>query len=147
MRLDPSAFVADPELFEELSYRSSPLFCGGDRVLFHQGETPAGLYIVNKGKATLTAMALAGDDTSPVRVSAGSILGLPELLFSEPSRFTATARKDADVRFVSRAEFEDLVHTDPRLSLLDVLAREIRSLSRPIPRPSIPIVLALESVE
>ena len=49
-----SAFVADPELIVELEKRARPIDLGTNRVLFRQGETPVGVYLVRKGEATLT---------------------------------------------------------------------------------------------
>jgi hypothetical protein len=49
-----SAFVADPELTKELERLSKPIALGLDRVLFHQGDAPTGVYILSKGAATLT---------------------------------------------------------------------------------------------
>ena len=59
MKLDPSAFVADPELIKALEQRSTAISCGGDRILFHQGEVPEGLYILDQGETTLTMASLA----------------------------------------------------------------------------------------
>jgi len=50
VKLDPSAFVADPDLILTLEKGSEPISCDGDCVLFRQGEIPAGLYILNQGE-------------------------------------------------------------------------------------------------
>jgi CRP-like cAMP-binding protein len=61
--------------------------------------------------------------------SSGSVLGLPAVVGGEPYSLTATMRKDSEVRFVSRADFESLIQDEPSLfpSVLQVLAAEVRS--------------------
>src|ERR1039458_10392457 len=61
VKLDPSAFIADPELFLALEKRSNPISCGGGCVLFSQGESPAGLFILKAGEATLTMTSPTGE--------------------------------------------------------------------------------------
>ena len=54
MKLDSSAFVAAPELLQVLEGHSTAISCGGDRVLFSQGDAPTGVYILSRGATTLT---------------------------------------------------------------------------------------------
>jgi CRP/FNR family transcriptional regulator len=131
-----SAFVADPELTQELERRSKPISLGSDRVLFHQGDAPSGVYILRKGAATLTRRF---DDEAilSVQVGAGSLLGLPGVIGSKPYSLTAEAMEGAEVSLVTREDFVDLMQTEPLLSfqVLKVLAEEVRfareSLSHP----------------
>jgi CRP-like cAMP-binding protein len=60
---------------------------------------------------------------------AGSLLGLPGLIGDEPYSLTATARKGAELKFVSREDFLVVMSGDPLLSfkVLQVLAAEVRS--------------------
>lgn len=130
MKLDPSAFVADSDLIQELEPYSSPIYCGKDRVLFRQGDRPAGLYILNKGEATLVTSAPQSGEATFTQASPGSVFGLSGLIFNESATLTVIARKGAQITFVSRANFYHLVQTSPRLSLLQVLANEVRILSQ-----------------
>jgi CRP-like cAMP-binding protein len=61
-------------------------------------------------------------------------LGLPGLIGNQPYTLAAIARKDAELRFVPREEFTNLMQTSPRLSLkvLEVLASEVRSARQAI---------------
>ena len=61
MKLDSSAFLADPELIDALEKRSTAISCGGDRVLFRQGDIPQGLYILDLGELTLTVTSPKGE--------------------------------------------------------------------------------------
>jgi len=132
VKLDPSAFVAAPELIEALEKRSTAISCGGDRVLFSQGEIPAGLYILNQGETTLTMTSPAGEELMSVQAPAGSLLGLPGLISDEPYTLTAIARNGARLSLITRDEFTGLMHADPLLALkmLQVLAAEVRSARR-----------------
>ena len=132
MKLDPAAFVADPELIKALEKSSTSITCGGDRVLFHQGDDPAGLYILDKGEATLTMDTPGGAPVMSIQAEAGSLLGLPGLIGNQPYTLTAIDRDGAQVSYVSRDQFTGLMQADPMLSLriLQVLAAEVRSARR-----------------
>jgi CRP-like cAMP-binding protein len=69
-----------------------------------------------------------------IKATPGSLLGLPGLVGNEPYTLAAIARKDAELRFVSRDEFTNLMQTSPLLSLkvLQVLAAEVRSARQAI---------------
>jgi CRP-like cAMP-binding protein len=129
VKLDPSAFVADAELIQALEEQSSSILCGCDRILFRQGDVPTGLYILSRGEVTLTMSAPNGDELMSIQAIPGSLLGLPGLIGNEPYTLAAIARKDAELHFVSRDEFTNLMQTSPLLSLkvLQVLAAEVRS--------------------
>lgn len=134
MKLDPSAFQADPELIQALEKRSTPIQCGDERVLFRQGDVPSGLFILSQGEATLTMKSAAGKPIISTQAAPGSVLGLPGLVGNEPYTLTAVARGGAQLRFVSRDDFAALMQSDPFLSLkvLQVLAAEVRSARRAI---------------
>jgi CRP-like cAMP-binding protein len=129
VNLDPSAFLAEPELIQALEKRSTPISCDQERVLFRQGDAPAGLYILHKGEATLTMRTWSGESVISLQTSAGSILGLPALIGNEPYTLTAIARSGAQISFVSRDDYAALMQANPLLPLkvLRVLAAEVHS--------------------
>ncbi len=129
MNLDPSAFVAAPELIQALEKRSTAITCGGDRVLFNQGEVPVGLYILHQGETTLSMTSPKGEQVMQIQAPTGSLLGLPGLISSEPYTLTAVARDGARLAFISRDDFTSMMQSDARLALkiLEVLAAEVRS--------------------
>jgi CRP-like cAMP-binding protein len=129
VKLDPSAFVADPELILTLENRSTTISCGGDRVLFRQGEVPDGLYILNRGELALTMTSPSGEPVMQMQAAAGSLLGLPGVISGEPYTLTAVACNGARLSFVSRDDFTNLMQTNPLMALkmLEVLAAEVRS--------------------
>jgi len=129
VNLDPSAFVADPELLQALDRQSVPLICGQKRVLFRQGDVPDGLYILKSGSATLSMTTSASAEILALEAGPGSLLGLPGLIGNEPYTLTAIAQAGSEVRFLARENFTALMRTDPMLALkiLQVLAAEVRS--------------------
>jgi len=126
---DSSAFVADPDLIRVLIARSAAVDCATDRVLFNQEDTAVGIYILLEGSGTLTMKSRDGRTIFSIPAIAGSLLGLPALISSQPYSLTATANAGADVRFISRDDFLALMQSDPLLSLkmLQVLAAEVRT--------------------
>ncbi|MGA7341169.1 MAG: cyclic nucleotide-binding domain-containing protein [Terracidiphilus sp.] len=134
MHLDPTAFVADPELLLALAPRATLVPCEEDHVLFRQGDEPVGLYILNRGGATLTWESPAGNALFAVPALAGSLLGLPGIVGNQRYTLTATALAGAQVGFIPRDEVMALMHSDPAVSLnfLKVLAAEVRSARRAI---------------
>jgi CRP-like cAMP-binding protein len=129
VNFDSSSFIAEKELIEALEKRSSTVVCSESRSLFVQGGTPAGLYILRKGSASLTMESPTGGSLMSITLHPGSLLGLPALIGNEPYTLTAIAEKDAELGFVTREDFNSLMISDPSLSIrvLRVLAAEVRS--------------------
>jgi CRP-like cAMP-binding protein len=129
VKLDPSAFVAAPELIQALEKHSTAISCNGEQILFRQGELPTGLYILNAGETTLTMTSPQGKPVVQAQATAGSLLGLPGLIGNQPYTLTAVACNGARLSFVSREEFTGLMQSDSLLALkiLEVLAAEVRS--------------------
>ena len=134
MQLDPTCFVADPELIAGLDKRAKPVLCVTERVLFEQGDPPVGVYILHKGSARLTMVSPDGQQIVSVEVQDGSLLGLPGLLGNQAYTLTATAAPGAMVSFVPREQFTALMQSEPMMALkiLAVLAAEVRSARRAI---------------
>jgi CRP-like cAMP-binding protein len=131
-RLDSSAFFADRELIDALAVHSHSIDCSQDRVLFSQGDSPTGLYILHQGDATLTMRSAQGEVTLCVvciQTAAGSLLGLPGIVSDEPYSLAAVAHRGAQVSFIAREDFDALIQREPQISLklLRVLAAEVRS--------------------
>jgi CRP-like cAMP-binding protein len=116
-------------LIKALEKRSTAISFGEDRVLFKQGDTPKGLYIIDQGEITLTMTSPAGEQLMSIQVQAGSLLGLPGLIGDEPYTLSAVACNGARLSYVTRDEFNGLMQSSPQLSLkiLEVLAAEVRT--------------------
>src|SRR5580698_10189507 len=112
---DPSAFVADPELIHALLARAELVQCNADRLLFAQDEPACGVYILERGTATISMSSVAGDTIFSIDAPPGSLLGVPAVVGEHPYSLTAIARAGSRVRFVSCKDFSALVHADPQL--------------------------------
>lgn len=134
MQLDPTAFVADPELVEALVRRATPITCNSDRVLFRQGDEPAGLYVLQDGNATASMFSATGEPILSFEIRGGSLLGLPGVVSSQPYTLTAVARAGAKVCFISHDQFKAFMQTFPLLAfkVLQVLAAEVSAARRAI---------------
>jgi CRP-like cAMP-binding protein len=129
VKLDSSAFVADPELIHALEEKATPIACKEESVIFQQGDHPKGLYILDQGELTLTMTSPGGQKVMEIHARPGSLLGLPGLIGEGPYTLSAIARDGARLSFVSRDEFARLMQADPHISfkILQVLAAELRS--------------------
>jgi CRP-like cAMP-binding protein len=129
MKMDASAFVADPELIEALRKHATPVDCSSDTTLFNQGDPPTGLYILLGGEVILTMKSQAGDEIMNMAAAGGSLLGLPGLIGNVAYSLTAKAGPGGEVCFVSKDEFARLMLTEPAISvmILRVLAAEVRT--------------------
>ena len=132
VNFDPSAFVAEQELIDALAKRSASITCPKERVLFKQGDLPAGLYILRKGKAGLTMQSATGTVILSVLASPGSLLGLPALVGNEPYTLSAIAFKGAELGYVTREDFSSMMIAEPAIAtkILRVLAAEVRTARR-----------------
>jgi CRP/FNR family transcriptional regulator, cyclic AMP receptor protein len=129
VNFDSSAFIAEPELIDALARRSATVSCAQDRVLFKQGESPAGLFILRKGKASLTMQSATGTIIMSIMASPGSLLGLPAVVGNEPYTLTATALKGSEFGYLTREDFSSLMLSEPWIGMrvLRVLAAEVRT--------------------
>jgi len=129
MKMDAGAFVADPELIEALRQHSEPVVCDEDRVLFNQGDTPTGLYVLLKGEVRMVMRSQAGEELMNLRAIEGSLLGLPGLVGGSPYSLSAYAEKGAEVGFVNREQFASIMLSQPAVAagILRVLAAEVRT--------------------
>jgi CRP-like cAMP-binding protein len=130
--LDPSAFVADPELIRALAARATTVSCDADSILFKQDDPPVGVYIVHQGQASLSMKSPEGRSILSVQALPGSLFGLPGVIGDQPYSLTVTVRVGGQVSFVSSADFFAVMQSNPQLSLkmLQVLAAEVRTARR-----------------
>jgi CRP-like cAMP-binding protein len=129
MKMDASAFVAEPELIQALERHASPVVCEDDRMLFRQGESPAGLYLLHVGEVRLTMKSQSGELIMDMPAASGSLLGLPALIGGDGYSLSAFASRGARVSVISRETLDQLMLSDPSVSLLilRVLAAEVRT--------------------
>jgi CRP-like cAMP-binding protein len=111
---------------------SVPLSCDRDRVLFYQGESPAGLYILSKGSATLSWSGPDRQFDITLQTTLPSLIGLPSLMQGDPHSFTLIAHSGAKLSFVTLYNFALMVEFDQFLALrsLQALKDETRAARR-----------------
>jgi CRP/FNR family transcriptional regulator len=124
-----NSFVADIALIQALQQRSVSVPCMKGHLLFKQGETPAGLYLLKSGKASMVMTADDGEEVLRLTVGPGSILGVAAVVGKNSYTLGAMARPGSEVDFIARKDFEDLMQSEPSLfpKVLEVLAAEVRS--------------------
>jgi CRP-like cAMP-binding protein len=129
MNFDSSAFVSEPTLLQKLLEHALPLDCSKGRALFRQGENPYGLFILRRGKATMTLESERGAVLIRTQLAPGSILGLPALMSDKPYTMSAVAKRSAVVSYVTRKDFSALMLAEPKLAfeVLRVLAAEVHT--------------------
>lgn len=138
---DPPAFPAgrelpDPDLhgrnlphrmlIESLMQHSTPVDCERECVLFRQGDSPEGIYIVRSGEIALTMTSVTGESCLRLTAGPGSVLGLPAVISNKPYSLTVIAQAGSQVVFVSSDRFHPLMAAEPDLSfmVLQLLAAE-----------------------
>ena len=100
-------------------------------VIYRQGESPDSLYLLEKGKITLSK--IRGDKRSLQKiVTEGSFFGLEEFLLGTPREEEATAALDSVVLELPRHLAESYLLSNPKFlfELCEYLARKSRSLDR-----------------
>ena len=97
--------------------------------LFSQGDNGSGLYIIKKGKVSITqANGADGAEREINTAEAGEALGEMALLDDQPRSATVTAVEDVIALLLPVWEFRGVVkeHPDIALKLLAVLSRRLR---------------------
>ena len=98
-------------------------------VLFQQGDSPVGVYMVVSGKVRLT---IRNPETQAITfdrpAQPGSLLGLPAVFGDRPYSMTAEVLADAEVAYVDRPRFLAMMHEDNLLCMrcLQLLSDEVR---------------------
>jgi SulP family sulfate permease len=95
-------------------------------ILFREGETPAGVYILYSGRADLI-WRLGGPGERRRAAGAGEILGLSAVISGGPYLSSAVARTACMVGFVALETFSQLVENRPSVwfSVLRQLSRDV----------------------
>ena len=100
-----------------------------DKMLYAEGESPAGVYVLLSGEVDLVYASRAGA-TKPLRIaSSGQILGLSCIVSARPHDCSATTRTRVITGFIPQARFLKLLDENPPLwfSVLQMISSEINS--------------------
>lgn len=74
-------------------------------VLYLKGEKPRGIYCICSGRVKLSAHSLDGKGLVVGYPSAGSVIGIREVLSGEPHDFTARTVEESELGFMEKEQF------------------------------------------
>jgi len=98
-------------------------------ILFRRGDKPVGVFLVRKGKVSLS---LDGTSVASRTLGPGSVLGLPATLNRRPYSLTAMATEDCRLDFIRREAVVRLLHENTFVCFqaLQILGSEISDMRR-----------------
>jgi CRP-like cAMP-binding protein len=122
-------FSRDAELFHIISAQADKILCEKDRILFHQGDPPLGLFIVRSGAAVAMVLSERGKAVARFTAESGTVLGLPAIVCDQPYSLSLVARQGSDIGFITKRQFDKLLRDQPKiyLSVLKILAEEVHA--------------------
>lgn len=100
------------------------------RILFREGELPAGVYVLLSGEVDLIFSSRSGKAKTLRIAVAGQILGLSSLVSGRAHEYTASTESATTVTgYIDREKLLDVLNQEPRLwfSVLQILSGDIQS--------------------
>jgi CRP-like cAMP-binding protein len=121
--------TAPPELQAAVKAHASVSDKKKGTILFHRGDPGLGIFLILRGEVSVT---LDGKDSLyPQRkLGSGAIVGLPATLSGGAYSLGAEVSKDAQLAFVSRQDFLEILAKDTNLCVeaMHLLGNEITSI-------------------
>jgi CRP/FNR family transcriptional regulator, cyclic AMP receptor protein len=108
--LSPGALEAFSQVKFTVSYPA-------EAVLFVEGQSPRGVYMLCKGRVKLTMNSADGKTLIARICDPGQVLGLHATVSGEPYELTAEALQPCQVNFVRREDFLRLIREHSEISL------------------------------
>ena len=98
------------------------------QIIFNEGNKPAGVYCVNKGKIKIYQTGEEGKEQILRLVKEGDVLGYRSLISGEAYSGTASVMEDATVCFIPKRTFFDFLHTNSDLStqMMQLLSHDLK---------------------
>lgn len=120
--------VDTPHSLADLFTRPELQRVAAGRVLFEEGEQPAGVYILHSGEVVLSSV-LEGRRTRMRTARAGEILGLMAVVSGREHLSSAVATSLCEVGFIEADEFRKLVDESPAIwfSVLRQLSQDVNA--------------------
>ncbi len=112
------------ELFKESVATS--LYKKGE-VVFLEGDTCTGLYIIRYGRVKVVRSSVSGKEQIIKILEPGELLGLEAFYHGEKYSNTAVAMEEGDLCYIERDRFFDILKNEPEISarLIGALSREL----------------------
>ena len=83
--------------------------------LFLERSAPRGVYCINEGKVKIFGRGEEGKEQIIHLAVAGEIVGFRAMFSGEPYTVSATTLEDSNICFINKADFLDMVDTNPSL--------------------------------
>lgn len=96
-------------------YKSTKHFPRG-QILFSENDQPKGVFCVRTGKIKLYKRGDEGREAILRIASSSDVLGFRSILMNEPYRLTAEVLEDAQICFIDRSFFMNLIQKNPDLA-------------------------------
>lgn len=95
--------------------------------LFIEGSSPRGVYCINDGKVKIFARGEEGKEQIIHLAAAGEVVGFRAMFSGEPYSVSATTLEESNICFIGKADFLDLVDTNPTLrnGIMKELSKEL----------------------
>jgi CRP-like cAMP-binding protein len=122
------------EAFEKYSQAKQVITIGKGKFLFEEGETPKGVYFIEKGTAKLYKLGFNKKEQILRFCKEGDLLGYRSLLCNEQFKASAESMSAMEITFLPADIFHDLLMSDPKLSyaMLQKIAYELGESSNTI---------------
>ena len=106
-----------PALIKELEGLEFTTNYPPDAVLFSEGQTPRGVFMVLRGRVKLSVCSRDGKTLILRIAEAGEVLGISASVSSHPYEATAETLEAAEISFLKRADILRLMHEHNELAL------------------------------
>jgi CRP-like cAMP-binding protein len=122
------------EDFEKYLAAKQTLKFSKGAIIFEDGETPHGVYFLNKGTAKLSKQGVYGKDQILRFIKEGDLIGYRSLLCGEDFQAKADAMTEIEATFLPSALFLHLLEVVPQLSfvMLQKIAFELGESSNTV---------------
>jgi len=116
------------EIARELTANAAAHFLKAGQVLFDEGEKGDGCYRLDKGVLKVSLKSPQGAERIIAVLSKGAIVGDLAMIDELPRSASVVALTDCELRFISRASFQECAERHPEIYkfLVRLLARRLR---------------------
>ncbi len=107
-------------------------------VLFRQGETPRGVFLMKHGRARLSMRSDTGRNVTFRNVGPGYVLGVPSTILNKPYLFTAELLEDSQVAFIPSGQVLEFLRkrSDLCFDVVQLLGGELMEMPPVVHRPA-----------
>jgi CRP-like cAMP-binding protein len=125
--------LTDDQLVDLAVEKSCNLYKKGQLVFF-EGNRPTGLFCVNKGKVKIYQIGIEGKEQIIRLAKDGDILGYRSLISGELYTASASVIEDANICFIPKKTFFELIQTNSELStrMMKLLSNDLKTAEKRI---------------